>query len=59
MLTPTLALPMLGVTTVAKAVGKGAINPDEGKAWLDHLADLQRSGRFFSALTRFLVAGRK
>jgi SAM-dependent methyltransferase len=58
-LTPALALPLLGETTVAKAVVRGVITPVDGQNWLAHLAELQKSSRFFSTLTGFLVAGTK
>jgi ubiquinone/menaquinone biosynthesis C-methylase UbiE len=58
-LTPDLALPILGSKTVEKAVEKKAITTEEGKAWLNQLERLQEEGRFFSTLTGFLVSGRK
>jgi ubiquinone/menaquinone biosynthesis C-methylase UbiE len=58
-LTPTLALPILGAATVEKAVEKGTLTAGEGQGWLQHLAELQRTERFFSTMTGFLVAGRK
>jgi ubiquinone/menaquinone biosynthesis C-methylase UbiE len=59
MLTPPLARPLLGATTVDRAVAQGTISREERRAWLEHLDDLERSGRFFSTLTGFLAAGRK
>lgn len=58
-LTPTLVTPLLGAPTVDRAMEKGAVTQSEGRDWLRHLDDLQRTGRFFSTLTGFLVAGRK
>lgn len=58
-LTPELAIPLLGTTTVQRAVERGAITASEGQTWLEHLDALRREGRFFSTLTGFLVAGRK
>jgi ubiquinone/menaquinone biosynthesis C-methylase UbiE len=59
MLTPELSLPLLGSATVERAVADGLLSADEGRTWLQHLAELQRHGRFFSSLTGFLVFGRK
>ena len=58
-LTPPLALPILGAATVEKAVKDGTVTREEGKTWLDHLDERQRSGRFFSTMTGYLVAGKK
>jgi ubiquinone/menaquinone biosynthesis C-methylase UbiE len=58
-LTPALALPLLGAATVDKAVKGNSITPAEGQAWLEQLDRLQHTGHFFSTLTGFLVAGRK
>jgi ubiquinone/menaquinone biosynthesis C-methylase UbiE len=58
-LTPPLALPLIGPGTVEKAVEKGALTHHEGEAWLAHLDELQRTDRFFSTLTGYLVVGRK
>jgi ubiquinone/menaquinone biosynthesis C-methylase UbiE len=58
-LTPALSLLLLGAGTVEKAVEKGTITRVEGTAWLENLDELQRTGRFFSTLTGFLVAGRR
>jgi hypothetical protein len=58
-LTAELALPLLGPSTVEKAVEQGTITVAEGQAWLQQLDQLQREGRFFSTLTGFLVAGMK
>ncbi len=59
MLTPALALPILGPPTVERAVANGTITAAEGRSWLAHLDELQRTGRFFSTMTGFLSAGRK
>jgi ubiquinone/menaquinone biosynthesis C-methylase UbiE len=58
-LTPGMLLPLLGGPTTERAVQAGVITPEEAKAWLAHLDDLQRTGRFFSTMTGYLVAGRK
>jgi SAM-dependent methyltransferase len=58
-LSPTLAAPLLGPATVESAVQQGALTQAEGRAWLDHLEGLERTGRFFSTLTGYLVAGGK
>ncbi len=57
-LTPEIALLLAGQATVDLAIKNGTITPAEGAAWLDHMAALQRDGRFFSAMTGFLVWGR-
>jgi len=59
LLSPVLADPILGSTTVARAVESGAITASDGQRWLKHLEDLERKRRFFSSLTGFLVAGRR
>jgi ubiquinone/menaquinone biosynthesis C-methylase UbiE len=59
LLTPALVDPLLGNTTVERAVAQGTITPEEGEAWLAQLDTLERTGRFFSTMTGFLVAGRK
>jgi ubiquinone/menaquinone biosynthesis C-methylase UbiE len=59
MLTPELSLLLLGPGTVERAVEQGTVTRAEGQAWLQHMEELQRTGRFFSTLTGFLVAGRK
>jgi hypothetical protein len=59
LLTPPLALPILGQATVDRALAQGTLTPLEGRTWLAHLDDLERSGRFFSSLTGFLVCGQK
>jgi SAM-dependent methyltransferase len=56
-LTPELALPLLGQTTVARAVEAGTVSQAEGRNWLEHLDELQRTGRWFCTLTGFLAAG--
>src|SRR5262249_19282039 len=58
-LTPELAALMVGPATVAKTVEAGRLTPAEGRKWLDHLGELERSGRFFSTLTGYIVAGHK
>jgi ubiquinone/menaquinone biosynthesis C-methylase UbiE len=58
-LTPELALLLLGPGTVEKAVDKGTITAAEGQTWLQQLDRLRREGRFFCTMTGFLVAGRK
>jgi ubiquinone/menaquinone biosynthesis C-methylase UbiE len=58
-LTPALAQLLVGETTVNRAVAQGTLTPAEGQAWLAHLDEVQRQGRFFSTMTGFLVAGRK
>jgi ubiquinone/menaquinone biosynthesis C-methylase UbiE len=58
-LSPGMALPLLGARTVDRAIEKGTVTAAEGQAWLAHLDDLQRTGRFFSTMTGFLAAGRK
>jgi ubiquinone/menaquinone biosynthesis C-methylase UbiE len=58
-LTPALALPFLGAATVERAVEAGTVTADEGRAWLEGLDEARRSGRLFSTLTGFLVAGRR
>ena len=58
-LPPALAVPLLGAATVERAVRQGALTATEGQTWLEHLDELQRSGRFFSTMTGFLAAGRK
>jgi ubiquinone/menaquinone biosynthesis C-methylase UbiE len=59
LLTPALVHPLLGATTVDRAVAQGTITAEEGRGWLDQFATLERTGRFFSTMTGFLVAGRK
>lgn len=59
LLPPVLALPLVGTTTVARAVQADLLTPDAGQRWLRHLDDLQQRGRFFAALTGFLVVGTK
>jgi ubiquinone/menaquinone biosynthesis C-methylase UbiE len=56
-LTPALALPIIGSATVARAVQASEVTRAEADRWLRHLDDLQQRGRFFAALTGFLVAG--
>jgi ubiquinone/menaquinone biosynthesis C-methylase UbiE len=58
-LTPELALLLLGPATVEKAVERGTITAAEKQVWLEQLDRLQREGRFFCTLTGFLVAGTK
>ncbi len=59
MLTPELALPLLGSTTSDRAAAAGAITAEQARQWVEHLADLERRGCFFSSLSGYLVAGRK
>jgi SAM-dependent methyltransferase len=59
LLSPALAHPILGSTTVDRAVESSAITAADGQRWLKHLEDLERTGRFFSSLTGFIVAGRR
>lgn len=56
-LTPEIALLLVGQATVDLAEKNGTITPNEAAAWLDHMDALQREGRFFSAMTGFLVWG--
>jgi len=58
-LTPALATLLLGPPTADKAVAKGILTPAEGRAWREHFEDLQRTGRFFSTLSGYIVAGHK
>lgn len=58
-LTPELALLLLGPANVDKAVERGTITAAERQTWLQQLDRLQHEGRFFCTLTGFLVAGRK
>jgi ubiquinone/menaquinone biosynthesis C-methylase UbiE len=58
-LTPPLALPIMGKATAERAVRAGTITPADGELWLAQLDELQRRGRFFASLTGFLVAGTK
>lgn len=43
---------------VNEGVGDGAIDRGAGDRWLDTLKDADKNGRFFAALTGFIVAGR-
>ena len=45
--------------TVARAVDHGLVTPDAGATWLADLRAADTIGRFFGALTGFLVSGRK
>jgi ubiquinone/menaquinone biosynthesis C-methylase UbiE len=56
-LTPGMLLPLLGPATTQRAVEKGTITASEASAWLGHLDELQRTGRFFSTMTGYLVSG--
>lgn len=58
-LTPGMLLPLLGAATTERAVQNGTITREEATAWLAHLDELQRTGRFFSTMTGYLVAGRR
>lgn len=46
-------------TAVEHAVAAGSISPEAGDAWLAALRQRDAAGRFFSAITGFVVAGRK
>ena len=59
MLTPALARLLLGAATVDKSVEQGLLTEAEGKTWLRHLDELEKSGRFFCTLTGYLVSGVK
>jgi ubiquinone/menaquinone biosynthesis C-methylase UbiE len=56
LLTPPLALAIMGRPTAEKAARHGTITPAEAECWLAHLEEKQQGGRFFSTLTGFLVA---
>lgn len=56
-LTPGMLLPLLGSATTELAVEKGVVTRAEAHAWLAHLDELQRTGRFFSTMTGYLIAG--
>jgi ubiquinone/menaquinone biosynthesis C-methylase UbiE len=58
-LTPGMAVPVLGAATTQKAIANGTITAAEGQAWLAHLDDLERTGRFFSTMTGYLASGCK
>lgn len=58
-LSPPLLQLLLGHATVERAVARSVVTPADGNRWLGHLDELQRSGRFFSTLTGFMVSGRK
>jgi ubiquinone/menaquinone biosynthesis C-methylase UbiE len=57
MLTPALALVIMGRATAEKAVQMGTVAPGEAESWLAHLDELQQRGKFFATVTGFLVAG--
>jgi hypothetical protein len=59
MLAPAMALPLLGQTTVDRALENAVITALEAMRWLDQLEILKSSGRFFSSLTGFLVGARR
>jgi ubiquinone/menaquinone biosynthesis C-methylase UbiE len=59
LLSPPLAHLLMGKATVERAVAKAVVTAAEAQRWLEHLEELERSGRFFSSLTGFLVAARK
>ena len=56
LLTLTIALPLLGQTTVDRAVENGTMGESEARAWLEHMVQLQNEGRFFSTMTGYLVS---
>jgi ubiquinone/menaquinone biosynthesis C-methylase UbiE len=56
-LSPPLALPIMGKATADRAARAGTITPEECERWLTQLDELQRRGRFFATLTGFLVGG--
>ncbi len=58
MLTPEIALLLVGQATVDVGLKTGTITPNEAEAWLEHMDALQRDHRFFSTMTGFLVWGR-
>ena len=58
-LTPSIARLLMGQLTVHRATELGAISKQDGAAWLAHLDELERRGRFFSTMTGFLVSGVK
>jgi ubiquinone/menaquinone biosynthesis C-methylase UbiE len=58
MLTPELATLMVGQSTVDRAVEQAIVTSEEGKRWLDHLAERARVGRFFGCLSGFLLGAR-
>jgi ubiquinone/menaquinone biosynthesis C-methylase UbiE len=45
--------------TVARAADAGLVTPEEGSAWLARLRAASQAGRFFGAITCFLVHGQK
>jgi ubiquinone/menaquinone biosynthesis C-methylase UbiE len=50
---------VVGPATVNRAVETGVVSVEESKRWLDYLNEVMLTGRFFSSMTGFLVAGRK
>jgi ubiquinone/menaquinone biosynthesis C-methylase UbiE len=50
---------VVGGGIVARGRENGQLTADEADAWLTYLQDALTSGRFFSTLTGFIVAGRK
>jgi hypothetical protein len=59
---PTLALAsqVFGLEEAAeRAQNDGLISSADAARWLEQLAEADRTGRFFSAITGFVVAGRK
>ena len=45
--------------TVARAGAEGVVAETAGAAWLEGLRAASEAGRFFAAITGFMVAGRK
>lgn len=45
--------------TVSRACGAGIINREEGAEWVLSLEETDRTGRFFSSFTGYLVSGKK
>jgi ubiquinone/menaquinone biosynthesis C-methylase UbiE len=58
-LAPILANPIIGEATVHRAAAQGRITQSESQTWLQLLATLQQTGRFFATLTGFLVEASK
>jgi hypothetical protein len=51
---------VLGLDRAAEqAASEGVISPAEAAAWIRDLEQRAAAGRFFSAITGFLVSGRK
>jgi len=45
--------------TGGRASGEGLVTPEEGAAWLAQRRAASEAGRFFGAVTCFLVSGQK